>query len=114
MRKRSGGSADAADPHAAANRVPHPGRSKDADSGDLRRDACPGGRLRQRLAVPLHRLDPLVDDPAQLGVDGRLVVAVAAGADDARALADKAAILVGPLNDLDVPGAVAHGVVPLG
>jgi hypothetical protein len=72
------------------------------------RDTLSGGRWRQRFAVLQGDLDPFVHDLAQFGIYFGLVVAVAAWADDAWALADEALILIGPLNNLDVPSAVVH------
>jgi hypothetical protein len=63
---------------------------------------------RQRCPVLLHDVDPFVDDLTQLGINLRLVIAMAAWTDDARALADKAAIVIGPFDDLDVAGTLFH------
>jgi hypothetical protein len=60
------------------------------------------------FASAVHGLDPLVHDLAELRVHGRFVVAMATRADDSRTLADETSILVRPLDQLNVPGAVLH------
>jgi hypothetical protein len=79
-----------------------------ADSGDALNKPLASRRLGERLAIAFHSVNPFLDDQAQLGVHLSLVVSVTTGADDPRALADEALILVGPFDNLNVPGAVVH------
>jgi hypothetical protein len=65
------------------------------------------GRRGERLAVLLEVLDPFFHDPAQFGLNLRFIRTVARS-DHARTLADKALVLVRPLDNLDVPSAFVH------
>jgi hypothetical protein len=67
-----------------------------------------GCRGRQRLSVLPVEIDGLVNDLTQLGEHLPLVIAVTAAKDQTRGSADIALILLGPLDDLYVSGAVFH------
>ena len=69
---------------------------------------APDSRGRKRLTSPVHCLNPLFHDLAEFRVDARLIVAVAAWADDPGTLTHEAAIFVRPFDEFDVPGAVFH------
>jgi hypothetical protein len=76
------------------------------------RDYCGDTTARccgeQRLAFTMGDLDPIFDDRAQFAIDGDLVLPMAAGSDEAGALSDESAVLVGPLDDLPESGGVVH------
>jgi hypothetical protein len=87
-------------------------RGMPSESTDLGQELLgqvpPHCRRGERLAPTLHLLDPFLHDPAKLRIDCGLVVTVAARPNDAGALADETAILVRPLDELDVSGTVFH------
>jgi len=66
------------------------------------------GWRRQRLPVSLVQLDYLFHEAAKFGEDPFLIIAMAAAVDQAGAAADEALVLIRPLNDFRVPGAVLH------
>jgi hypothetical protein len=76
--------------------------------GNFLRGVSSRRRRRQRFAVAPERIDPLVHDSTKFGVHLRFIVAVAAGSDDSRTLADKALIFVRPLDDFYVSSAFVH------
>jgi hypothetical protein len=82
-----------------------------AGDGPLRNLLCNSpsrGCRRQRLAIALQRFQPFIDDLAQVGIHFRFITAVATRSNDARALADKTLVLIGPFHDLDVSSTAVH------
>jgi hypothetical protein len=65
---------------------------------------------RQRFAIALEGVYPLLDNLTEFGIDLGFVAAVAAGSDHSGTLAHKTLVLVRPFDDLDVPGTLIHDV----
>jgi hypothetical protein len=70
--------------------------------GDLPSDSGSGRRWWKWPAISLGDFDPLGNNFAELAVHFDLISAMAARANDARALADEGLILVRPFDDLYV------------